>query len=312
MTKLLAICIPTYNGGEYLKYNIKKLIDMSLKYNFDICVSDNASTDDTQEYMLNLITKYDFIKYHRNDKNMGFAYNFDYVLKMSDTKYAWLLGDDDEILENGLIKVIEILNKYKPGICIVNGINNNNNNKVINNIDSKLYTNKDDVLIEIGRIISWISTIIISKKIIKDIDANNFKENAFPHWIEILNFISNNCNLYWIKDVSVKIQKNCLSRYSNKYLDYFIKDRYYAIKKIKGYKRENKKIFFDMSINKNFSLGCIISLRRKGILNKKNLFNVKNELKNCPKKVQIYLKIFSKMPICLLDFVLKIRRILIK
>ena len=36
MNYFLSICIPTYNGGENLKYNVNKLIKMQPEYGFEI------------------------------------------------------------------------------------------------------------------------------------------------------------------------------------------------------------------------------------------------------------------------------------
>lgn len=308
MTKLLAICIPTYNGGENFKYNVNKLIDMSLKYNFDICVSDNASTDDTQEYMLNLINKYDFIKYHRNNKNMGFAYNFDYVLKMSDTEYAWLLGDDDEILEIGLIKVIEILTKYKPDICVVNGYSGR---KRVENIKSKLYGDKNDVLSDIGEHMSWISTLIFSKVVNNKINIKNIKDNAFPHLIEIFRYINKSFNIYWIDIIGVKTQKNIQCRYLVRCLDYFIKDWYRITTQIGNYSNKAKQSFVRKGYNRNFSLTTILSIRSLNILNKNSLSKIEYELKFFPKKAYIFLYFVSKIPINSLLCIKKIKRLVV-
>ena len=52
MQPFLLIFIPTYNSKAFLEYNINKFIKLHEKYNFEVCVSDNASNDDTQSYML--------------------------------------------------------------------------------------------------------------------------------------------------------------------------------------------------------------------------------------------------------------------
>lgn len=304
MIKLLSICVPTYNGGEYFKYNVNKLINMSLKYNFDICVSDNASTDDTEEYMLNLMAKYNFIKYHRNGKNMGAAYNFDYVLKMADTEYAWLLGDDDEILEDGLVKVIDILTKYKPGICVVNGYSGR---KRVENIESKLYVNKNAVLSDIGEHMSWISTLIFSKVVNNTINIKSIKDNAFPHLIETFKYINESCNVYWLDIIGVKTQKNAECRYSSRFLDYFIKDWYRITKEIGNYNNKSKQDFIKNGFNRCFSLNSMLGIRALNILNKNSLSKIEYELKFFPKKAYIYLYIVSKMPVNLLFFIRKIK-----
>lgn len=308
MRKILSICIPTYNGGNYLKYNVNKLIGLSLKYNFDICVSDNASTDGTQEFMLKLVSKYDFVKYHRNNENMGFANNTDYVLKMADTEYVWLLGDDDEILEDGLIKVIKVLNEYKPNICVVNG---NSGEKRVKDIQSKLYMDKNKVLADLGEHMSWISSLIWSKKLINNIKISNIKNNAFPHLIEIFRYLNYNCNLYWLNYIVVKVQQNVQARYQKKFLNYFIKDWYLITTQIGKYDSNAKQSFIRKGTERSFSLMIVLKIRYLDILNDKSLSKIKYELKFFPKKLYIYLYVVSKIPISLLIFIRKVKRVLI-
>ena len=43
---VLSICIPTYNRCEYLMNNLQHICEHQ-EYDFEIIISDNASTDDT-------------------------------------------------------------------------------------------------------------------------------------------------------------------------------------------------------------------------------------------------------------------------
>ena len=296
MTKLLAICIPTYNGGEYLKYNINKLIDMSLKYNFDICVSDNASTDDTEEYMLNLMAKYNFVKYHRNGKNMGAAYNFDYVLKMSDTKYAWLLGDDDEIFENDIKKIEYVLKEYKPNICILNSLNDKN-------LKEKIYTDKNEVMNDLGLALTYISNYVISKDVIKNINLK-IKNNAFPHTIAILKYLEfNKCNLYFLDEITIKsIRSLSKIRYSDKVIKYFFKDYKEITEYVTNYKSMAKTNFVRKSYEL-FSFKFLANLRRSGAISLKNLYIFKDNLNLIPNKIKFKMFFVSLMPICFINII---------
>ena len=42
---------------------------------------------------LNYAQKYDIVRYHRHERNIGSDDNFEFVLKMADTKYRWLMSD---------------------------------------------------------------------------------------------------------------------------------------------------------------------------------------------------------------------------
>lgn len=297
MTKLLAICIPTYNGGENFKYNVNKLIDMSLKYNFDICVSDNASTDDTQEYMLNLINKYDFIKYHRNDKNMGIAYNFDYALKMSDTEYAWLLGDDDELFEEDISKVIAVLKEKNPDICILNSLNDMT-------LKTKIYTDRNEVISDLGLALTNMSNIILSEKVMENIDLKEIKFNAFPHTIEVLKYIDkNDCNLYFLDKIRVKSLRTLSEvRYSDKVIKYFFKDYKEITDYIFNYSAESKLNFIKKGYEL-FSFKFILNLRRANAISFKRLYTFKNNIHLIPNKIKLNMFIASLMPIKIVDMV---------
>jgi glycosyltransferase involved in cell wall biosynthesis len=65
--------IPTYNKEIYLAECMNSLIDQTYK-DIEVIVVDDCSTDSTKELMEYYTKKYDFIKYYRNDKNMGVGY----------------------------------------------------------------------------------------------------------------------------------------------------------------------------------------------------------------------------------------------
>ena len=71
----------------------------------EIVVSDNASTDGTREVVEAAATVYP-IAYIRNDANVG-SRNFLVSVEWASGEYAWVLGDDDLVLEGGLYTVTE-------------------------------------------------------------------------------------------------------------------------------------------------------------------------------------------------------------
>ncbi len=304
MNYFLSICIPTYNGGENLKYNVNKLIKMQPEYGFEICVSDNASDDGTQEFMNAAANEYEFIKYHRNKENMGFAYNFDYVLNMASGEYRWLLGDDDEIVEENLGKVIQKLREHKPDICVVNGgVRKDKVTKRVKNIKSNLYTNKNNLVIDIGEQMSWISSLIFYKKLIRKIKMRRQVNNAFPHLIECLKYINNcSCNVYWIDEIIVIPQVVQQVRYNSKILDYFIKDWWHVFAFENNYSLKAKNKFLEAIVKRVFSSKDILVLRALDVINKETVKKVKNELKYYPVIFQIKIQIIKFIPLPFLKY----------
>ena len=110
---LLSICIPTYNRSEQLDNCLNSILISGSKYNnFEVCVSDNNSSDNTKQIVEKYKDKLN-INYSKNSKNIGFARNAISVVSMAKGKYSWLLGDDDLILPQTINKLEEILKKNK-------------------------------------------------------------------------------------------------------------------------------------------------------------------------------------------------------
>lgn len=306
MSYFLSICIPTYNGGDNLKYNVNKLIKMQPEFGFEVCISDNASDDDTQEFMEDIIGKYDFVRYHRNGENLGIAYNFDYALNMGNGKYRWLLGDDDEIIEENLGKVVSSLKEYKPDICVVNGAEPRKKNvpKVLY-LESGLYENKNEVLAHVGEHMSWISSLILEQTVVRKIDIKSINNNAFPHLIELLKYNENNCNVYWINNICVKSQQETRHRYTNQIVEYFIKDWYNITLNLDKYSQDSKREFLKAIIKRIFTNKAILVLRSRNIINKQNVCKVKKELKHYPLSFRIKMNLIIYIPSNFLKYLYK-------
>jgi glycosyltransferase involved in cell wall biosynthesis len=103
--KLLGIYIPTYNRAGMLSECLRGFIRQCKPYGYPIFISDNASTDDTERVARSCQKEYPLISYSRSRKNLGYARNFANVLKMGDTDYVYLAGDDDKPLPGAISEI---------------------------------------------------------------------------------------------------------------------------------------------------------------------------------------------------------------
>lgn len=123
--KLLSICIPNYNRLNCLKELVGSIIDQinlfRLEEDIEVCVSDDYSTENPDEYMMQLQQKYPeiSIRYQRNDKNQGMDYNFCKSVEISHGIYCWIMGNDDLLLENTLKNVVSKLIIIDQSIDII-------------------------------------------------------------------------------------------------------------------------------------------------------------------------------------------------
>jgi len=99
-SKILSIVIPTYNRGNLLDKQLSWAIE-SIGDRWDsieLLVCDNASDDNTLEVCAKWIEYLsDNIRVFRNDSNVGLVKNCLLGLERATGKFAWLVGDDDNV-----------------------------------------------------------------------------------------------------------------------------------------------------------------------------------------------------------------------
>lgn len=100
----VAVVILNWNGQKFLKKFLPSVIAHSGKAR--IIVADNASTDDSVEY---LKTHYPTVELIINQENGGYAKGYNDALKQVDSKYYVLLNSDIEVQENWLSPLISLL-----------------------------------------------------------------------------------------------------------------------------------------------------------------------------------------------------------
>ena len=96
MNSEICAVIVTYNRKELLLRNIQSILKQNIEV--DMLIFDNASSDNTYEYLLeNDILSKDNILYYREKRNIGGAGGFSSGAKMAvekGYKYVWLMDDD--------------------------------------------------------------------------------------------------------------------------------------------------------------------------------------------------------------------------
>ena len=115
------ICIgmPVYNGEMFIRQALDSLLAQSYE-NFQLIISDNASTDATREICEEYAIKDIRIKYLRQKKNLGATNNFKYVLEQASGDYfMWAAHDDewDARFIDTLIKVLEANKNVSVAFC---------------------------------------------------------------------------------------------------------------------------------------------------------------------------------------------------
>ncbi len=111
---ILSICIPTFNRADLLKLALQSLLPQvaELKGKVEVIVSDNCSTDHTQQ-VVEIMQRNGPIRYYRNSTNIGAARNINCVAsELAAGEFCWILGDDDMIIQGKLSKLVGIIEAH--------------------------------------------------------------------------------------------------------------------------------------------------------------------------------------------------------
>ena len=103
MTPLLSIGLFLYNGDRFLESALDSILNQTLR-DFELIISDNCSTDRSEEICRRYATADSRIRYYRNERNMGAGWNTRNVYFKATGKYfKWAAHDD--ILEPDHLRV---------------------------------------------------------------------------------------------------------------------------------------------------------------------------------------------------------------
>ena len=91
---LVTVGMPVYNGEPYVVKAIQGILDQSFE-DFELIISDNASTDNTEQICLGFSDQDSRIRYYRNSTNIGAAENYNRLVRLANGKYfRWSNADD--------------------------------------------------------------------------------------------------------------------------------------------------------------------------------------------------------------------------
>lgn len=102
----VAVVILNWNGRHYLEQFLPSVISRSQYANLQVIVADNASTDDSGEY---LAAQFPDVRVILNKENHGFAGGYNEALKEVQADYFILLNSDVEVSSNWIEPVIELM-----------------------------------------------------------------------------------------------------------------------------------------------------------------------------------------------------------
>jgi len=118
----VSIGLPVFNGEQSIRKTIESVLSQTFR-NFELIISDNASTDSTYEICKEFERKDKRVRCIQQKNNMGPWWNFNFVLKEAKCNYFVWIAADDQISNNYLESNLEIIKKNKNCIGSVGKTN---------------------------------------------------------------------------------------------------------------------------------------------------------------------------------------------
>lgn len=112
----LSIGIPVYNGGQFFRPTLDSLLAQTYT-DFELLISDNASTDNTEEIAREYVARDARVRYFRNETNIGLGPNHNHVFAQARGEYFKFAPADDLYHPTYLERCIEILDR-DPAVVI--------------------------------------------------------------------------------------------------------------------------------------------------------------------------------------------------
>ena len=111
----VSIGLPVYNGENYLAEAIESLLSQSLT-DFELIISDNASTDATQSICEKYQKQDPRIRYTRTDQNLGAAQNYNRIVPLAQGRYFKWAAHDDNCYPDFLSGCVTTLDAHQDAV----------------------------------------------------------------------------------------------------------------------------------------------------------------------------------------------------
>jgi len=108
----VTIGLPVFNGEKYIQKRIDSILNQTFS-DFEVIISDNASTDKTQKICQDYTKNDSRIRYVRHEKSIGGWENFQFLINNVESKYFVWAAVDDYWLPEFLEKNLDVLESKK-------------------------------------------------------------------------------------------------------------------------------------------------------------------------------------------------------
>jgi len=117
MNEQISVCIPTYNGEQYLRECLDSALYQTY-HNIEILIVDDCSSDATITIAEEYATLDDRIRIVRNQKNVGLVGNWENCIREASSDWIKFLFQDDVLTPDCLEKMYAACQEHQSKIAV--------------------------------------------------------------------------------------------------------------------------------------------------------------------------------------------------
>jgi glycosyltransferase involved in cell wall biosynthesis len=114
----VSLGLPVYNGEKYLPKALKSLLEQDHE-DFELIISDNASTDNTEAICRGWAVRDSRIRYSRNETNIGATGNYNRVFSLARGEFFKWASHDDECHPSLIRRCLETFSTAPKTVVLV-------------------------------------------------------------------------------------------------------------------------------------------------------------------------------------------------
>lgn len=112
----VSVGVPVYNGANYLREALESIVSQTFE-DFEVVISDNASTDETPDICAEFVEKDERFQYVRNRRNIGAGPNYHQIFELSSGEYFKIANHDDVCHPRFLELCVAALDARPDAVC---------------------------------------------------------------------------------------------------------------------------------------------------------------------------------------------------
>jgi len=177
---LLAVCIPTHDGrAGGLRHVLDSIApEIVADERVEVCVSDNASMDETAQVVEAFGERIDGrLRYRRFPENRGFTANLLSAVELAEARWCWLLGSDDLVAPGGVSEILGMVQRHPEaaGATFNRSLVDRRDPTTVHHDPPRLLPDapgqerellgEDPILSQIGQLHDYISTQVVDREL---------------------------------------------------------------------------------------------------------------------------------------------------